>query len=112
MTRLLPCPHHEGAIYPLLSVGKGESRWYAYYTCPECEWFCVGRDEVREFAIEFAADKWNKRYEPTCTLRETHWDGERCSWGCICSICGHEFEHETGMTWNYCPHCGAKVVDE
>lgn len=48
----------------------------------------------------------------TCQLKRASWDDGTCTWGCICSACDAHLEHETGIGYNYCPICGAKVVDE
>lgn len=48
----------------------------------------------------------------TCQLKRADWDDGTCTWGCICSACDAHLEHETGIGYNYCPICGAKVVDE
>ena len=46
-----------------------------------------------------------------CHLERASWDDGTCTWGCICSACDAHLEHETGIGYNYCPICGAKVVD-
>ena len=48
----------------------------------------------------------------TCRLKRAQWDDGTCTWGCICTACDAHLEHETGIGYNYCPHCGRKVVDE
>lgn len=48
----------------------------------------------------------------TCRLKRAQWDDGACTWGCICTACDAHLEHETGIGYNYCPHCGRKVVDE
>ena len=48
----------------------------------------------------------------TCKLTQASWDDGTCTWGCICSACDAHLEHETGIGYNYCPICGAKVVAE
>lgn len=74
--------------------------------------------EVGEFycwvapSEEEAAVLWNRRAELTCRLTNSRWDDGHCTWGCVCSECGEKFEYEHGSCWNYCPHCGAKVVGE
>ena len=45
-----------------------------------------------------------------CQLKRANWDDGTCTWGCICSACDAHLEHETGIGYNYCPNCGAKVV--
>ena len=45
-----------------------------------------------------------------CQLKHANWDNGTCTWGCICSVCDAHLEHETGIGYNFCPHCGARVV--
>ena len=49
--------------------------------------------------------------ERTCRMRDAHWDDGRRTWGCICSECGAKYERKSGKWMNYCPNCGAKVVE-
>ena len=49
--------------------------------------------------------------ERTCHMTDTQWDNGSCTWGCICSECDAHLEHERGKYLNYCPNCGAKVVN-
>ncbi len=49
--------------------------------------------------------------ERTCRMRDAHWDDGRRTWGCICSECGAKHERKSGKWMNYCPNCGAKVVE-
>lgn len=58
------------------------------------------------------ADLIEPEPERTCHMRDTHWDDGQCTWGCICSECGAKHEHESGKWMNYCPNCGAKVVEK
>ena len=50
--------------------------------------------------------------ERTCRMRDASWDDGQCTWGCICSECGAKHEHERGAWMNFCPNCGAKVVQQ
>lgn len=50
--------------------------------------------------------------ERTCHMRDTSWDDGQCTWGCICSECGAKHEHERSGWMNFCPNCGAKVIQE
>ena len=45
-----------------------------------------------------------------CKLEECEWGNGQCTWGCRCTACGDKFEHTSGITWNFFPNCGAKVV--
>lgn len=50
--------------------------------------------------------------ERTCHMRDASWDDGQCTWGCICSECGAKHEHERGGWMNFCPNCGARVIQE
>lgn len=50
--------------------------------------------------------------ERTCRMHDANWDGGRCTWGCICSECGAKHEHKRGGWMNFCPNCGARVIQE
>lgn len=50
--------------------------------------------------------------ERTCHMRDMRWDDGQCTWGCICSECGARREHESGRWLNFCPNCGARVIQE
>lgn len=50
--------------------------------------------------------------ERTCYMRDASWDDGQCTWGCICSACGAKHEHKRSGWMNFCPNCGAKVVDD
>ena len=58
-----------------------------------------------------AAEIWNKRVERTCKMKKARWDDGQCTWGVICSACGEKHEHEFEYSFNFCPTCGAKVVE-
>ena len=45
-----------------------------------------------------------------CKLEECEWGNGQCTWGCRCTACGDKFEHTSGITLNFFPNCGAKVV--
>ena len=49
--------------------------------------------------------------ERTCHMRDASWDDGRCTWGCICLECGAKHEHKRGEWMNFCPNCGARVVE-
>lgn len=49
--------------------------------------------------------------ERTCHMRDARWDDGQCTWGCICSECGAKHEHERSGWMNFCPNCGARVVE-
>ena len=51
---------------------------------------------------------------PTC--HNMYDENKGCANGFTCSTCGHVVEDYEGYrvsgTWNYCPNCGAEVVDD
>ena len=49
--------------------------------------------------------------ERTCHMRDASWDDGQRTWGCICSECGAKHEHKRSGWMNFCPNCGAMVVD-
>lgn len=49
--------------------------------------------------------------ERTCHMRDASWDDGQRTWGCICSECGAKHEHKRSRWMNFCPNCGAMVVD-
>lgn len=50
--------------------------------------------------------------DPTCHMTDSRWDNGECTWGCICSACGARIEHEYASDIDYCPRCGARVVND
>ena len=78
---------------------------------------CASRPEVWGESEEAAAEAWNTRAERTCraiphdNLNES--DGMGDAWE-VCSECGALLAVITDNqpTPNYCPNCGAKVVNE
>ena len=50
--------------------------------------------------------------DPTCHMTDCEWDnGERMG-GCVCSSCGAHIERTHGCFLDYCPHCGARCIDD
>lgn len=68
--------------------------------------------QMRNLTPEKAIAATLGQAERTCQLKRASWDDGTCTWGCICSACDAHLEHETGIGYNFCPNCGAKVVDE
>ena len=54
----------------------------------------------------------------TCEM-ETDWDylhdgipdAPEDTWAYMCSVCGWSFRYDRGIKPNYCPNCGAKVLE-
>ena len=65
----------------------------------------------RAVAVQYLADLIEPE-ERTCHMRDTSWDDGQCTWGCICSECGAKHEHERSGWMNFCPNCGARVIQE
>lgn len=76
------------------------------------EWMTFGtlRDRTWREILERLADLIEPE-ERTCTLKKARWDDGSCTWGVICSVCGHKHEHQLEGVWNYCPACGARMVE-
>lgn len=70
-------------------------------------------DTVRRLENEVALLNGQTNSERTCRLEADTWDtGGECTWGVRCTSCGTQHSLEKGYGWRYCPHCGAKVVEE
>jgi len=96
--------HWSGLTYGLHHDGSGD--------CPMCtdgEWDCMGG--MLFDTPEDATEAWNTRAELTCQMKKARWDDGQCTWGVICSACGEKHEHEFEYSFNFCPTCGAKVVE-
>ena len=65
----------------------------------------------RAVAVQYLADLIEPE-ERTCRMHDANWDDGQCTWGCICSKCGAKHEHERSGWMNFCPNCGAKVIQE
>lgn len=126
MTKLLPCPFCGKCPEIAVCDNEGNVRGEDYERDPwsglgyrivhiseDCP---VATDEDGGSNIydtrEEAGRHWNRRVERTCRMVRARWDDGECVWGCRCTACGDRFTYETGTTWRYCPHCGAKVVGE
>lgn len=120
---LLPCPFC-GCERPFVQTSPlGECTEEARVVCPSCHvattrefqsWrvYCGEDDLTRTLAIGRAISLWNRRAERTCKRRNHDTDNYymRC---CSCSRCNAGwFEDTYDKPFSYCPHCGAKVVDE
>ena len=94
MTELLPCPFCGSEADIVVYGATGEHT----VECLEC-----GAEGATEYDEAKAIEAWNTRIERTCFED-----------GCLCSSCGREFPHDMCSDWelNYCPNCGARVVDE
>ena len=125
---LAPCPFCGYETPFILTSSIGDCTEEARVVCPSCHvsttrdgqsWRVSyrGDDITRALAIGRAISRWNRRAERTCRMeQDPDYDFVRCS------ACGYEEESnilvavdEGGLVvygGNYCPHCGAKVVDD
>ena len=77
---------------------------------------CVEREQFFDADYENKLEKaWNTRAERTCKNVYDETEMGACENGFECSECGEMVEDCEGYhvkgTWNYCPNCGAKVVE-
>ena len=124
MGELKPCPFCGGEAEVVESDYGMYLTGYAVY-CHKCclKMGVTGRlGEAYEWTPVFnteaeAIDVWNARAERTCKFVSIEGTG----YTPVCSACGYKlgiydcdwFEDGTyGYGGNYCPCCGAKVVDE
>ena len=56
---------------------------------------------------------WNRRAERTCRIDMPVIDWETGETDYRCSVCGFSADpQDWAETYDYCPHCGARVVEE
>lgn len=111
MEELKRCPFCGSTPTFYASAPLGDYLFYAKVECHKCDIGVDCTDNYAAYAERKAIERWNTRYEPTCTMNEREWDDGQIVWGCKCSNCGEKFTYERGNTWSYCPRCGARVVD-
>lgn len=63
---------------------------------------------TKRVSIDEAIDAWNTRSERTC-IAEENIDASYGDCMFVCSECGADLDNEEFP--NYCPNCGAKVVE-
>lgn len=96
---LLPCPFCGGEAKEFTGEDAAPHRWTV--ECGRCGAH-VGSDTRHK-----ARAKWNRRAERTC--RDLNPPSCR---DFECSECGESNEFTPGFMPNYCPNCGARVVEE
>lgn len=78
---------------------------FCTYDAPAVMVSAMGIGDTKEEAYSAAANNWNTRNEPICRAVK---DSNGFKVWTICSECGHGLWEKS----NYCPNCGAKVVEE
>ena len=108
MSELLPCPFCGGEADV---IDYDDECWVAHQ--------CANGTSVETNSYETEAEAiaaWNSRAERTCKWELEHSGTPYDKWRC--SKCGYLFveprcdQGYTDLEPNYCPNCGAKVVDE
>lgn len=96
---LKPCP---------FCGGKARLRSGTIVTLPMHQVYCLscGAGCGHRYTEAEAIEAWNTRYEETCRM-ETD---ESCQNWNSCSVCGADYYNDQPL--NYCPNCGARVVEE
>lgn len=115
MEGLKPCPFCCGEA----EIRSGSSTT-PYVRCVSCGCRTGSSRDVRK-----AIAAWNNRAERTCKVRQAYFDSDNelheimegiafspeDTVACICEACGHDWRYDRGIRPNYCPNCGAKVVE-
>lgn len=109
---LKPCPFCggeatiEGPSQHSSEVGIG----YMVY-CVNDECYLGIQDAPPEYRFKSdAIEAWNKRYEQTCCIKDLWLYTDNVQLGRFkCTYCGEDY---IGEPYQYCPNCGAKVVNE
>ena len=105
MSELLPCPFCGGEA----DVGNDYGKWYACCSNhDECEFVIIsGPHKSREEAVEV----WNTRAELTCGIISFIEHVTMDEPDAVEFSCGHDMLVFGREIPNYCPNCGAKVVE-
>lgn len=111
MTELLPCPFcgGEAEIHPSDDWDVNLTGATYFIWCDKCE---TRGDYYNTEAEAIAA--WNTRAERMCHPKPTAWGGSGYHVS-MCSECGGAFHGSpaAGVGFpNFCPNCGAKVVEQ
>ena len=108
MTELLPCPFCNGTEIRAQLISSA-----CYCECIDC---CARGPVVRPHSMkhqdtdkEKAIEAWNHRIIRMCYQIEKTQPYE--TYRTVCSICGEMLALEEFDAPNYCPNCGAEVLD-
>ena len=108
--------HHTGDMYEgMFIVGintpDGQASYHYdidpywdMFDCEELEFAPEWDGHTPDQAIERIGNMTRHEQERTCRYEST----DRCTW--VCTSCGREVE-TLHLGYNYCPNCGAKVVE-
>lgn len=115
---LKPCPFCGGEAELVAGAHRdgGYIENFAFVRCKGCgarsyEFHeCMTPDEVQGYV----SGTWNRRAERTCNVEPSHVEQEIGGYSYleVELSCGHAFTWDDGTPPDYCPSCGAKVVDE
>lgn len=73
---------------------------------------CLYRVKEDRKAAEMTLEKLADLIDPVCHMTNTTLNRGFGTWGCICSACGEQIEYARGKFLDYCPNCGARVVND
>lgn len=96
-----PCCGSSNGLYVLQEDEYGE--WSVFCDMCKTSFHNENHCDTREDAIS----AWNRRAERTCR----NLNPPSCR-DFECSECGESSEFTPGFMPNYCPHCGARVIEE
>lgn len=107
MTELKPCPKGCDSFIKV-STGKGllGGLWVANVRCEDCGIELKRIAPTQKDALHEAIEAWNTRAERTCNIK---WNKELFCY--VCDACDHISMMAPNSHPNYCPNCGAKVVE-
>lgn len=73
---------------------------------------CLYRVADDRKAAKMTLEKLADLIDPVCHMTNTSSCGGLGIWGCICSECGANIEYARAKSLNYCPYCGARMVND
>lgn len=105
MTELKPCPKGCDSYISVNVVDTAPGWWVATIRCTDCSIEITRGAGTEKKALEKAIEAWNTRAERTCKWEAvTDPNGKITEFMGECGCC-------MGYVPNYCPNCGAKVVE-